>query len=238
MRGGSKLSSKVTYLTAILALLFIMPFGTLITGADELDQSGEMETRGSAQTRGEIAVGDIMLVEGGDFMHNNSFYYPIPEGGQVLGGNITIGPVPYEPGMKKYPSEVIFNIGKASPEYQYYNMLDINGFDNAYWGYQDSIMDGSNDIEFDLNVTSEGHFTFILPKNITVRSAKLNVTGLQRSEEYMGWTALGSTLGENLGHVVRGMGDMDPLLVGDEILVGSPTYTSGSSSNAGKIVQF
>ncbi len=215
-----------------------MPFGIFLTGTGEIDQGTEKETGGAVQTRGEIAVGDIMLVEGGDSMHNNSFYYPIPEGGKVLGGDITIGPMPYAEGTNKYPSEVIFNIGKASPEYQYYNLMEIQGFDNGYWGYQDSLFDGSTDVEFDLSITPEGHFTFVLPKNITVTSAKLNVTGLQRSEEYMGWVAQGSTIGEDFGHVVKGMGDMDSLFMGDEILVGSPTFTSGSSSNIGKIVQF
>ncbi len=214
-----------------------MPFGIFLTGTGEFDQSVEIETRGTLETRGEITVGDIMLVEGGDSKHNNSFYYPIPEGGMVLEGDITIGPAPYEPGTNKYPSEVIFKIGKASTEYQYYNLMDIEGFDNGFWGYQDSIINGAGSIDFDFSITPEGRFTFVLPKNITVTSAKLNVTGFQRSEEYMGWVTPGDTIGEDFGHVVKGMGDMDPLFMGDEILVGSPKYSLVSSSNIGKIVQ-
>lgn len=175
-------------------------------------------------TRGEVGIGTTMLVDADVSKTNSSYYYPIPDGGRAISASVTIGPAPFDGLSESYPYDLVFNVGGGTVEYYYTNQLQMEGYDNGFWGYQNRMKGGEEYKYCDLRDPAQGAMYFILPKNITVREAVFNITGHQRSSEWLDYHVSPDLFAEDYGHSVRGMGDLDQV-AGEEVLISAPRHT-------------
>ncbi|MGA1792729.1 MAG: FG-GAP-like repeat-containing protein [Thermoplasmatota archaeon] len=149
---------------------------------------------------------------------NTSFYYPVPLGATVLDANFTFSNIPYTPGGYDHTKEAWVNFAGDYKEYVY--GLSGEGMFGS-WGFLDRTRLGERVFEDNLTSTSRITGRFVLPKNATLTSATLNITGYQRGREWEDWVLAGTTAGEMVGHVVRDLG-------GNYVGMGDPGFRTSS----------
>ncbi|MGA1848684.1 MAG: FG-GAP-like repeat-containing protein [Thermoplasmatota archaeon] len=209
-RGISALVVGLFLLSSIMG--FILHPGTDAQGSGQpSDRLTRAETWNIAKPGTEILLAPGKTV-------NNSIYYPIPDGSTVLSADFTFSNIPYQEGGTEYTEEAWLNIGKGGREYNY-GILNENIFGS--WGKQTRTRTGAEYLDYRLTTQNPSTARIILPRNITVTSATVDIEGFQRSTEWMQYGYPGSSAGEMVGFSYREQS-------GSMVAMGDPGYSSGS----------
>ncbi len=149
---------------------------------------------------------------------NRSFYYPIPDGASAISTNISISNINeignnYEP-----PGRIWLNIGERKNEYFFDNSKSLN---LGQWGLQNRTITGEDSVTFELSESDPHKISFVLPKNASVTKAVLNISGHQRSKEWMEDIYVGENSKGSLGTDMVKMGEQ-------LVMVSDPTYKNGT----------
>jgi len=217
--GGKEMASTRSIPSIVIGLLL---FSSMFSAISFITMKGEStnfapELATRTDSWNVIKPGtDIILAPGRSV--NNSFYYPIPDGATVLSADLSFSNLPYQPGGTDFTEEAWLNIGKGGREYNF-GILNQDIFGS--WGKQTRTRTGSEFLDFRLTTQNPQTVRAILPKNITVTSATVDIEGFQRSDEWIQNSYFGSTTGESVGFSYREQ-------TGRMVAMGDPGYSSGS----------
>ncbi len=193
-----------------LLVFFFIYIGPMAAGEERSDNPVDNATSWMVENTRKndevIGTGSVLQLHPGE-KTNTSFYYPVPKQATVLDANLTISTHPYDDdGANKYAKDAFFNVAHGTKEYLHgMPEEDFNGF----WGLQNQTLNGRGaEPNIDLTLQNPYNLRFLVPKNATVTSATLNVTGHQRDEEWKHYQFLaGTNLGDTLGEKVRDLGN-------------------------------
>ncbi|MEA3558169.1 MAG: FG-GAP repeat protein [Candidatus Thermoplasmatota archaeon] len=162
------------------------------------DDNRSNVTRASFKDR--IETGTIIKLAPGE-NNNNSYYYPVPKESTVLKANLTISNSPYITGGDQFTKNAFLNIAGGMKEY-------LHGIEdesyNGFWGLQNQTRTGEGEITgIDLNLQNPYNLKFVLPKNATITSATVNITGYQRDEEWLHHSKYSGISQDTIGSTVR-----------------------------------
>ncbi|MBN1538837.1 MAG: FG-GAP repeat protein, partial [Candidatus Thermoplasmatota archaeon] len=200
----------------VVVLMTSAPVVFIFTG--QLDGCPEKDTPPSrANPWNQLVPGTKIMLAPGK-VSNTSYYYPVPIGSTVLSANFSFSNIPYTQGGTDFSRDAWLNIGGDSKEYVY--GIAGEGIFGS-WGLQNRTAGGETVIEQDVTETTMINGRFVLPKNATLTSATMDITGYQRNVEWKNDNFAGTARGEMVGFEVR---DIDGKYVG----VGDPGFSSSS----------
>lgn len=165
-----------------------------------------------------LTAGTVIIREPG-VPANNTYFYPVPKEARVLEANITISNQAYsDGGMDLYTKDAFFNVGEGRKEY-------VHGIPdepyNGFWGLQNQTRNGwGEQLGIDMVTQSPFNSRFVIPKNATITSATLNITGYQRDQDWKNYRFVsGNSASDSYGQTVRDIGN-------DRVAYSNPSYVS------------
>ena len=154
----------------------------------------------------------------GDALINRSFHYPIPLGASIISTNISISNIIGESDDEMHPGRVWLNIGEGKKEYFFDNNEALY---LGQWGLQNRTIIEEDQVTFELSESDPKKISFVLPRNATVTEAVMNISGHQRSLEWMEDTYIGE-------NSKGGFGTDMVTLANQAIMVTDPKYKNGT----------